>query len=219
MKNNEHNEIARRLERFMAGESTLDEEQTLQRYFATHRVPPHWRAYQQMFAYFDAGMPLTGAAAREAVHHSAPRLSVSRRWMHWGGVAASLALLASVGWHLLSQTGATDVVPSDTLAKTVDNYRVVPIAAEQVADTPAVATPLQPEALAHSRPRAAATKRAKAKTTSPQRLPDSVEVSRTQGALEAAEQEVIADRILLERELRQAQPEAGGWVTVSLNIQ
>ena len=46
-------EIATLLERFMAGESTLAEEQLLADYFRTHEVADEWREYKEMFALFD----------------------------------------------------------------------------------------------------------------------------------------------------------------------
>lgn len=44
------------LHRFMEGESSVDEEAELGRYFRSHQVKPEWQAYQEMFAYFDNGM-------------------------------------------------------------------------------------------------------------------------------------------------------------------
>ena len=46
-------EIATLIERFMAGESTLAEEQLLADYFRTHEVADEWREYKEMFALFD----------------------------------------------------------------------------------------------------------------------------------------------------------------------
>ena len=46
-------EIAALIERFMAGESTLAEEQLLADYFRTHEVADEWREYKEMFALFD----------------------------------------------------------------------------------------------------------------------------------------------------------------------
>ena len=51
---------------------------------------------------------------------------------------------------------------------------------------------------------------------------DSAEIVHTEGELEKAEQEYIADRLLLEQELRRNQPSTttrSGWITTSLNIQ
>lgn len=51
--------IAELLEKFMNGESSLEEEKTLGEYFrGCADVPSEWRDYKSMFEYFDAGMPL-----------------------------------------------------------------------------------------------------------------------------------------------------------------
>lgn len=46
------------LNRFMAGETSIDEEQTLAQYFREGDVKAEWADYKAMFNYFDAGMPL-----------------------------------------------------------------------------------------------------------------------------------------------------------------
>ena len=48
-------EIARILGKFMAGETSLDEEQVLAEYFHTHEVDGEWQEYKEMFALFDSG--------------------------------------------------------------------------------------------------------------------------------------------------------------------
>lgn len=48
-------EISRILDRFMAGESSLAEEQLLADYFRTHEVGDEWQEYKEMFALFDSG--------------------------------------------------------------------------------------------------------------------------------------------------------------------
>lgn len=47
--------IAHLLDKFMAGETSLNEEQTLVTYFRTHEVDEEWREYKEMFALFDSG--------------------------------------------------------------------------------------------------------------------------------------------------------------------
>ena len=42
--------ISRLLDRFMAGESTLEEEDLLSEYFRRGDVPEEWRDYQTLFA-------------------------------------------------------------------------------------------------------------------------------------------------------------------------
>jgi len=48
-------EIAQLLSRFMAGETSVAEEQLLAHYFRTHAVDEEWAEYKEMFALFDSG--------------------------------------------------------------------------------------------------------------------------------------------------------------------
>ncbi|MBO4658325.1 MAG: hypothetical protein J5637_01750 [Prevotella sp.] len=48
-------EIAQLLSKFMAGETSLAEEQELAQYFRTHEVDEEWTEYKEMFTLFDNG--------------------------------------------------------------------------------------------------------------------------------------------------------------------
>jgi len=48
-------EIAQLLSKFMAGETSLAEEQVLAQYFRTHEVDEEWTEYKEMFSLFDNG--------------------------------------------------------------------------------------------------------------------------------------------------------------------
>ena len=48
-------EITQLLSKFMAGETSLAEEQELAQYFRTHEVDEEWTEYKEMFALFDNG--------------------------------------------------------------------------------------------------------------------------------------------------------------------
>nr|MBP7471699.1 hypothetical protein [Prevotella sp.] len=50
-------DIVSLLEKFMAGTTTIDEEDRLAGYFRSNKVPDEWTDYKKMFAYFDEGMP------------------------------------------------------------------------------------------------------------------------------------------------------------------
>ena len=55
MRQYDKQKIARVLGKFMAGETSLDEEQLLAEYFRTHEVGDEWQEYKEMFALFDSG--------------------------------------------------------------------------------------------------------------------------------------------------------------------
>ena len=48
-------EITRILDKFMTGETSLEEEKMLAQYFRTHAVGDEWQEYKEMFALFDNG--------------------------------------------------------------------------------------------------------------------------------------------------------------------
>lgn len=76
--------IADLIDRFMAGATSLEEEQVLHDYLlAADDLPQEWEAYRQMFEYFDAGM-------------ETPRPRPRRRERRWWMAAASLLLLVGM---------------------------------------------------------------------------------------------------------------------------
>ena len=103
-----NHQIDELLERFMQGETSLDEEQLLADYFrSADNIPAQWEAYRTMFRYFDEGMPLEPPhqnAAHGAPSNAlemplaAPRLSV-RRVLHskWGRALLAAALVLLLG--------------------------------------------------------------------------------------------------------------------------
>ena len=48
-------EIAQLIDKFMAGETSIAEEDVLAQYFRTHEVSEEWAVYKEMFALFDNG--------------------------------------------------------------------------------------------------------------------------------------------------------------------
>lgn len=107
----EYNEIKRLLDRYFDGETTLDEEQTLRRYFnSTTDIPADLRYAAPMFAYAAKKRMQTRPAVAEATLKRAPR----RRF---GAIAAAMAAAACMALGVvalyrggdLSQQAASDV--------------------------------------------------------------------------------------------------------------
>lgn len=67
------------LERFMEGQTSVEEEHLLTEYFRTQHVPHEWNDYKKMFAYFDNGMKPT-------LHKKAMWIAIA------SGIAAACAL-------------------------------------------------------------------------------------------------------------------------------
>lgn len=87
MKEHDEHEMERLVDRFFNGETTLDEEKTLYRYFAQSSLPPHLERYRKLFADFSV---MSGVPAVE-------RKSVSKvLWRAVAGVAAVVAVIICV---------------------------------------------------------------------------------------------------------------------------
>lgn len=107
------------IDRFMQGKTSLEEEQQLSQWFATHHdVSDDLKDYQSMFAYFDEGMPLEGQAA-DTEPERIPKQSRSNHarirplWMLMTA-AASIALLIGLVVPRLKQE--VNTAPNTQLA-------------------------------------------------------------------------------------------------------
>ena len=97
MKRYSQHQIEALLDKFMDGQTTVEEEAQLADYFRTHDVPAEWEDYRDMFGYFDRGMEGDLVPAEE------PRKPLTdlmgRRW--WGIAAAAVITAAVVGTVVL----------------------------------------------------------------------------------------------------------------------
>ena len=83
--------IADLLNKFMSGETSLDEENILAQYFHTHEVSDEWKEYKEMFALFDGGAV---DIEQEAKPVAKPKI-IPFRWI-MTGIAASVILLIGI---------------------------------------------------------------------------------------------------------------------------
>ena len=96
-------EIADLLNKFMAGETSLDEENILAQYFRTHEVSDEWKEYKEMFALFDGGtvdvsLPLSPSKGRGTQSRfSSLSLWRGRGVRRVGAIAASI-VIAFILW-------------------------------------------------------------------------------------------------------------------------
>lgn len=88
---NEFEHIKQLTRRFMDGQTTVEEEARLASYYRTHDVPREWRVYKEMFAYFDAGMPL----GQDKVA-ACPSRRARRVWLAVAAAAAVAVLMVMV---------------------------------------------------------------------------------------------------------------------------
>ena len=108
--NEKEKDIRLLLDRFMVGETSLEEEALLGEWFRQHPdVSDDLKEYQLMFGYFDEGMPLDHEA-EERVENAHPKAKARMRrlWLPIG-MAASIALLfvIAIPW-IGRQTGHRD---------------------------------------------------------------------------------------------------------------
>lgn len=108
--NEKEKDIRLLLNRFMAGETTLEEEALLGEWFRQHSdVSDDLKEYQLMFGYFDEGMPLDHEA-EERVENAHPKAKARMRrlWLSLS-LAASIALLFVIAIPRIGQqTGHRD---------------------------------------------------------------------------------------------------------------
>ena len=98
------------LDRFMAGETSLEEETLLGEWFRQHSdVSDDLKEYQLMFGYFDEGMPLDYEAENHVEDaHPKTKARMRRLWLPIG-MAASIALLFVIAIPRIGQqTGHQD---------------------------------------------------------------------------------------------------------------
>ena len=109
--------IARLLDRYMDGTSTLDEEDILAQYFRGDNIPEEWACYKEMFSEIEAMKPEVDAAqpaaAEEPTHGR-------RRWMIWSVAAAAavagIIYLAAPGNKAVLEPAAALTAQADTTA-------------------------------------------------------------------------------------------------------
>ncbi len=107
MKRYSQHQIKALLDKFMDGQTTVEEEALLAEYFRSSDVPAEWEDYRLMFSYFDHGMEgdlVPGEQQR-------PKLIqlIGRRW--WGIAAAACITAAIVATAVLHQPESTTTVP------------------------------------------------------------------------------------------------------------
>ena len=110
--------IARLLDRYMDGTSTLQEEDILAQYFKGDNIPEEWACYQEMFQEIEAMKPETEAEQPVAAEESTHR---RRRWMIWS-VAAAAAVAGVI--YLAAPGNKADFQPAAPLTAQADTTAV-----------------------------------------------------------------------------------------------
>lgn len=111
-------EIAHMLDKFMAGETSLNEEQMLAEYFRTNEVGDEWQEYKEMFALFDSGkvdiepdvevaqpVNIDGEKVKTLPKDINTKPKIIFRWM-MTGIAASILFL--IGFYIFRKEGMSE---------------------------------------------------------------------------------------------------------------
>ena len=128
-------EIADLLNKFMAGETSLDEENILAQYFRTHEVSDEWKEYKEMFALFDGGMvevslPLSPSKGRG----TQSRFSSLSLWRGRGvRLVGAIAASIIVAFFLWPNSPAV-VEQQPIVAEVVEQPDAEPLEASEVSD-------------------------------------------------------------------------------------
>ena len=164
-------EIAQLLSKFMAGETSVTEEEVLAQYFRTHEVDKDWAEYKEMFALFDNGevdidlenetnsqRPISNSQKPKSVPQAVkekPKI-VTLRWL-MAGIAASIALL--LVFYLGRSTAEQPTLVAEKNVVTKDSVQpkheaITPIGRIEDAVV-AQAAPAKPQTTKHPAPKTA----------------------------------------------------------------
>lgn len=84
----ELSKIKSTLEKYLEGETTLEEEKVLKTYFSSENVAPELREYQALFGFFKT--------ERQQIPHQKSKFPHRKKYYSWVGVAASIAIIAGL---------------------------------------------------------------------------------------------------------------------------
>ena len=135
-------QIRQLLTRFMEGQTTVEEEQEIARWFAARsEVAPDLEDYRQMFAYFDAGMPEEDVAVTPVAAGRSPSVARSIA-LRVAMIAAACVAVAVVMTLALSPSSPSAdsvqiaAVPVDTVSGASVHAPSVPKADSVKSETP-----------------------------------------------------------------------------------
>ena len=93
--------IEKLLEKYLEGETILKEEQILARYFNDHEVKPEWKAYKELFSYFEDNKETVPQES-----FSPPKLKKSR--FDFFQKYAAIAMILLIGTMFYTQQQSTE---------------------------------------------------------------------------------------------------------------
>ena len=92
------------LERFFEGQTSIKEEQELYRFFMRDDIPDELVRYKPLIKYFESGLADELSSSMQPETHTPKR----KRWVVWGGIAASFLLALCTSLYFLATREAPD---------------------------------------------------------------------------------------------------------------
>lgn len=102
--------IEQLIKRFMDGQTTVEEESRIAEYFRTHDVEDEWKAYKDMFAWFDDGMPIQQETEKHKTRNSQKAKIIAF------AMAAAAAIAALI---IIATPGNNDIMPVQKTANVI----------------------------------------------------------------------------------------------------
>lgn len=116
------------LERYWAGESTLEEEQALRSYYASGNVAPEHKEAEALFSFFNAEREVqTESSVGKLIQLPTQTKTKSIQRFNWTSIAASVMIVFTmlVGWNYFSnQTTIPDTAALEEIEDPEEAYRV-----------------------------------------------------------------------------------------------
>ena len=147
MKRYSQHQIKALLDKFMDGQTTVEEEAMLAEFFRSGDVPAEWEDYRLMFDYFDRGM------VGDLVPVEQPRPSLirlmGRRW--WGIAAAAcitVAIVATVMLHHPATVPETPPVATNETAPIGETQDFASLHETEPSPEPSITRPVETQNLA-----------------------------------------------------------------------
>ena len=121
MKRYSQHQIEALLDKFMDGQTTVEEEAQLANYFRSHDVPAEWEDYRDMFGYFDRGME------GDLVPVQQPQATLTRLMgRRWWGIAAAAAITAVIVSLVVLHQPFPSKAPEVAKVKPIETSNITP---------------------------------------------------------------------------------------------
>ena len=121
--------IQKLMDKYWAGESSLEEEKLLKEFFAKEEVPVEWKAFQPLFAYLDTSEKIKAPKLYNKISTSHLPIHQKPMW-RFVAIAATLFFVICIGYILFpshsgkesSKNTFVEILPQDTYEDPEEAY-------------------------------------------------------------------------------------------------